>query len=351
MTFGQPLFLWAFFLLPLILIFMWWAEQQRKSALARLGNVALVTRLSATVNWRGRRWQSVFFFLAIMLLIIALARPQWGSQVQVVEQEGLQVMVALDVSQSMLAEDLKPNRLIRAKQEISDLMTRLKGDELGLVLFSGASFIQFPLTSDYDTARAFLDNAEPRVISRPGTVIGEAIRTAMSGFDPQRTSQKVIVIMTDGEDHETNPLAVAQEAAEEGAIIYTIGFGSAEGAPIPESRDAEGQLTGYKKDLQGNVVLSKLDDATLRQIAQATDGRYFNAKADGSELDELVSHLSVLQTERLERRVKTQKVERYQLFLLAAILALFARELIPERVTVKKPVQSTTELRTVGTNR
>ena len=331
MTFAQPLFFVAFALLPLILLFMWWTEYERKTALARLGNPVLIRRLAATVNWRGRFWRRVLWLLAVILLIIALVRPQWGSEVQVVEQEGLQVMVALDVSHSMLAEDLKPNRLTRAKQEISDLMTRLNGDEIGLVLFSGASFIQFPLTSDYDTARSFLDHAEPGVISRPGTVIGEAIQTALRGFDAQRTSQKVIVIMTDGEDHETNPLGVAQEAAKEGAIIYTIGFGSAQGAPIPEF--IEGNLTGYKKDQQGNVVLSQLDDSTLRQIAQVTKGLYFAAQADGSELDELVSNLRRLQTERLESRFQTTKIERFQWFLFVAVLALLLRELIAERVS------------------
>jgi len=330
MTFAQPLFFATFALLPLILLFMWWTDYERKAALARLGNPALIRRLAATVNWRGRRWRSGLWLLAIVLLIIALVRPQWGREVQVVEQEGLQVMVALDVSHSMLAEDLKPNRLIRAKQEISDLMTRFYlNHEIGLVLFSGASFIQFPLTSDYDTARSFLDHAQPGVISRPGTVIGEAIQTAMSGFDAKRKSQKVIVIMTDGEDHETNPLSVAQEVAKEGAIIYTIGFGSAQGAPIPEF--IEGTLTGYKKDQQGNVVLSKLDDTTLRQIAQATNGRYFTAQADGSELDELVGDLKRLQTERLESRFQTTKIERFQWFLFVAVLALLVRELIAER--------------------
>lgn len=331
MTFAQPLFLAAFALLPFILLLMWWTERERKAALARLGNPALIRRLAATVNSSGRRWRSGLWLLAIILLIIALVRPQWGSEVQVVEQEGLQVMVALDVSQSMLAEDLKPNRLIRAKQEISDLMTRLNGDEIGLVLFSGASFIQFPLTSDYDTARSFLDHAEPGVISRPGTVIGEAIQTAMSGFDAKRKSQKVIVIMTDGEDHETNPLGVAQEVAKEGAIIYTIGFGSAQGAPIPEF--IEGNLAGYKEDQQGNVVLSKLDDTTLRQISQSTNGRYFTAQADGGELDELVRDLKRLQTERLESRFQTTKIERFQWFLFVAVLALLLRELIAERVS------------------
>lgn len=335
MSIAQPQFLLAFILLPALLLFVIWATRRRQAALARLGDLPLIKRLSATVNWRGRRWQTRLWFLALMLLLIALARPQWGSEVQVVEQEGIQVMVALDVSQSMLAEDLKPNRLARAKQEIADLMARLDGDEVGLVLFSGASFIQFPLTSDYDTARAFLDNAQPGIISRPGTVIGEAIDTAMAGFDSLRNNQKVILIMTDGEDHQTEPITKAQKAADEGVIIYTIGFGSPQGEPIPEY-NRQGEMRGYKKDQQGNIILSKLDEVTLQEIAQTTNGSYFRAQASGSELDALVSQLDTLQTGRLESRFQTQKIERFQLFLLPAIIALLISELIPERIKGKR---------------
>jgi Ca-activated chloride channel family protein len=280
------------------------------------------------------------WFLAFASLLIALTRPQWGNQVQVVEQAGVQVMVVLDVSTSMLAEDLKPNRLTRAKLEISDLMAKLNGNEIGLALFSGASFIQFPLTSDYDTARAFLDNAWPGVISRPGTAIGDAIDTAMGGFDPQRNSQKVIVIMTDGEDHEADPVAVAQQAAENGAIIYAIGFGSGQGEPIPEFEPG-GQRTGYKRDENGEVVLSRLDEVTLQQIALATSGRYLRAAADGSELDELVSELEDLQSEQLESRFETLRIERFQWFLLVGFLALLVAQFIPDRkgtVRLKTPL-------------
>jgi Ca-activated chloride channel family protein len=305
------------------------------AALARLGQWPLMQQLSASVNWRGRRWQSVLWLAALTLLTIALARPQWGSQVQVVEQEGVQVMVALDVSKSMLAADLKPNRLARAKQEISDLMDHLQGDELGLTLFSGAAFIQFPLTSDYDTARAFLNNANPSVISRPGTAIGAAIQTAQSGFDPQRSSQKVIVILTDGEDHEADVLSVAKEAAQQHIIIYTIGFGSPQGEPIPEV-DAQGNVTGYKKDANGQTILSKLDEVALQQIALTTNGRYFRASADGSELDALASALNGLQKAQLESRFTVQKIERYPLFLALAILALVIHELIPDRILTTK---------------
>lgn len=248
-----------------------------------------------------------------------------------VEQQGIEVMVLLDVSQSMLAQDIKPDRLSRAKMEIADLMTRLGGDEIGLVLFSGASFIQFPLTSDYATARTFLDNARPEVISKPGTNIGEAISTAMSGFDYNRSSQKVVVIITDGEDHEAGSLEMAQVAADQGIKLYTIGFGSPQGEPIPEY-NAQGEVIGYKKDQQGEVVLSSLDEATLQQIAQIGSGQYFRATADGGELGALVSELNTLQKGELSSQIETWGIERFQNFLIIALAALIAIEFIPDRV-------------------
>ena len=208
---------------------------------------------------------------ALALLIIALARPQWGETKQSVAQKGVQVMVALDVSKSMLAQDLKPDRLTRAKMEINELMNHLNGDEVGLTVFSGASFVLFPLTSDYNTARSFLDSAHPGIISRPGTAIGEALHTAMRGFDDARNSQKVIVVMTDGEDNQADVEAAAQEAAKAGVMVYTIGFGSSTGDVIPEY-DAAGNQVGVKKDKSGQTVVSTLNEQALRDIAATTGG-------------------------------------------------------------------------------
>jgi len=314
-----------------MILFVLWAARRREAALARLGNPDLVRRLTSSVNSRGRRWRTVLWFVALTALIISLARPQWGSEAQVVKQQGIEVMVALDVSNSMLAQDVKPDRLSRAKLEIADLMTRLGGDEIGLVLFSGASFVQFPLTSDYATARTFLDNARPEVISKPGTNIGDAIRTAMSGYDYNRASQKVILLITDGEDHEADTLDVAQQAADQGIILYTIGFGSPQGEPIPEY-NAQGEVVGYKRDQGGEVVLSKLDETTLQKIAQIGSGKYYRATADGSELGALVSELNTLQKGELANQIETWGIDRFQGFLAVALVALIAMELIPDRV-------------------
>lgn len=333
MQFAQPQFLFiGFIILPAIIVFTWWARRQQKQALNRLGDQALITRLSANINWSGRRWQTILQLTALAFLIVALARPQWGSEVREIEQEGLQVVVALDVSQSMLAEDVKPTRLERAKLEIRDLTERLDGDEIGLVLFSGASFVQVPLTSDYLTALNYLESADPTVISRPGTVIGEAIRTAMTGFDDELNNQKVLIVMTDGEDHETDPLAAAQEAADDGVLIYTIGFGTPEGQPVPETNQY-GEITGYKRDQNGAVVLSKLDERTLQEIAKTGNGQYYRAAADGRELDNLLSEIDGLQRAQLQTRFETTYIERFQIFLALALASMILAELIPDRKT------------------
>ena len=335
MTFGQPFYLAGLLLVPLAIFFMIVAEQQRQRAISRIGQPGLIEQLSLRVNRRGRRLRNILWIISLIALLISLSRPQWGEIDHVVEQQGVQVMVALDVSDSMLAEDMRPDRLTRAKLEITDLMTRLEGDELGLVLFSGASFIQFPLTSDYNTARAFLDTASTNIISRPGTVIGDAIRTAMRGFDPNRSSQKVIVVVTDGEDSETDPIAAAQAAADEDVIIYTIGFGLEDGVPIPEF-DAYGQQVGFKTDANGEVVLSRIDEDMLSDIAQTTGGTYFRATADGSELDALAAELNRLQQGDIQSRETISRIEHFQLFVAVAIGLMILSELIPNSVVSQK---------------
>jgi Ca-activated chloride channel family protein len=227
--------------------------------------------------------------------------------------------------------------------EIADLMTRLGGDEIGLVLFSGASFVQFPLTSDYATALTFLDNARPEVISRPGTAIGDALRTAIAGFDMSRASQKVILLITDGEDHGGDVLAMAETAAQQGIMLYTIGFGSPQGEPIPQY-DAQGKVIGYKQDQQGDVVLSKLDEATLQQIAEIGGGQYYRAGASGSELTALVSELNTLQKSELSSQLEILGIERYQPFLLAALALMISMELIPDRIIGRKTSRKRTAM-------
>jgi Ca-activated chloride channel family protein len=331
MDFAQPLYLTCFIPLLLLAGLFYWLARHKAAAIARLGAPELLARLSATVNHAGRRWKNRLWFAAMIFLVVTLARPRWGNQVEYVERRGVEIMVALDVSESMLAEDLKPNRLARAKLEITELMDRLEGNALGLVLFSGAAFVQFPLTSDFATARMFLESARPGLISRPGTAIAQAINIAVTGFNEDRATQKAIILLTDGENQEGDAPEAAQAAADQGIIIYAIGFGSPNGEPIPQY-NPQGDLVGYKKDQNGEVVLSRLDENTLQQLALLTNGRYFRAVPDGREIGQLTTEIDRLQTGELESRFETRRVERFQWFLGIAFLALFVVELIPERI-------------------
>ncbi|MEZ4560128.1 MAG: VWA domain-containing protein [Caldilineaceae bacterium] len=297
MTFGAPIYLYALLIVvPAMGLLILWAQQRRRRAMQRLGNPVLVKRLAAGVNWQGRYWKNLLWLISLALLLFALARPQWGEQVQEIERQGVQIMVALDVSQSMLAQDVKPSRLERAKLEISDLMSRLGGDEIGLVLFSGASFIQFPLTSDYNTARTFLDGARPGVISKPGTNIADAVRTAMSGFDDNSTSQRIIVLITDGEAHEAGTVNAVRQAAEEGVVFYTIGFGS------PESTHPRLRRAGQSDRRQGRRAGQRGNLAWMRRRCKDRErGQrpiFPRASAGGGELDTLVDSLEQLRRAR-----------------------------------------------------
>ncbi len=334
MTFGSPQYLYALIALPVMIVFLRWAFARRDASVRRMGDPALIERLSGAVNRGMRRRRLILWFIGLALIIFSLARPQWGSDVQIVEHRGVQVMVALDVSPSMLAQDLKPTRLDRAKLEITDLMSRLTGDEVGIVLFSGASFIQFPLTFDYATAKTYLRHASPASITRQGTVIEDAIETAMTGFNEERVSQKIIVIMTDGENHEGDPVGAAREAADQGAVIYTVGFGSPEGEPIPDY-DAQGNVIGYQEDNQGRVVISRLDEATLQQVAHAGGGKYFRAAERGA-IAGLANEIQSFQDESLESEFNRKQIERFQIFLLAGVISLALAELMTDRFSFRR---------------
>ncbi len=332
MTFAAPQYLYALIALPALMAFVWWAFSRRAATVRRIGDPALIERLSLAVNRGMRRRRLVLWFIGVALIIFALARPQWGSDVQIVEQRGVQVMVALDISLSMLAQDLKPSRLERAKLEIDDMMSKLTGDEVGIVLFSGSSFIQFPMTFDYATARTYLRHANPSIISRQGTVIEKAIRTSLTGFSEERASQKIIVVMTDGENHEGDPVAAASEALEQGAVVYTVGFGSPEGEPLPIF-DPAGNVSGYRQDDQGQVILSRLDEATLQRVAEAGGGKYFRA-VDRGAIEGLVDEIESFQDESFQSEFNRTNIERFQIFLLAGVLSLVLAEVMSDRLSI-----------------
>ena len=332
MTFGSPQFLVLLAAVPVAVGLVAWAFYARRRALARFGDPALVRRLIGSTNNPGRLARSVLMIAALALAVLAAARPQWGETEQVVERHGVQLMVALDISRSMLAEDIRPNRLERAKLEAADLLERLHGDEVGLVLFSGAAFIQFPLTFDYPTARTFLDRADTEMIARQGTVLDEAISVSMVGLDNDRAGHKAIVIISDGEDdrQESDYVRAADRAADAGLTVYTIGVGTTDGEPIP-IKDAWGNFVDHQKDGDGNMVLSRINEDVLRSVAEAGGGRYVLAGGSTSAAAVIAEELDNLEKTVVESEITNTRVERFQWFVGGAILLLIASQLIPER--------------------
>ncbi len=330
MSFGQPNFLWGLWLIPLLIIFDIVTTRFKRRALERVGDARLIAALSARTSRGKQRVKTWLIIAGIFFVVIALARPQWGTHVELVQQQGIEIMVVLDTSTSMIAEDIPPNRLERAKLEIEELIDRLAGVQIGLVVFSGASFVQFPTTSDVDAAKLFLRSAEAGMVSQPGTAIGDAIRTAMHSFNTKELKYKTIILLTDGEDHDTDPIGAARAAAEEGITIFPIGFGSAQGEPIPVHNE-QGEVIGFKQDKNGQTVLSHLDERTLQEMARITGGQYFRATASGAEIDEIARRLEELDRKELEEKLLVQRVERYQLPVALALVALVGDLLLTDR--------------------
>ena len=337
MTFQNAQYLILLAALPVAVAIIALSIRRRTDSMRRIGDHDLVTRLARTANTRGRMVRRVLILAALGLAVVALARPQWGESSQIVERRGIQLIVALDISKSMLAEDLKPNRLERAKFVISDLIGHLTGDEFGLVIFSGSAFVQFPLTFDYATARTFLATSSPRMIATQGTAIARAIEVSMGGFDSKRLSQKVIVIVSDGENHEEGALEAAHKAAEEGAVIFTVGVGTSEGHTIPDV-DPFGEVRGPLTDRQGNLVVSRMNEMVLRQIAVEGGGKFYAESASTAEL--LAQELNTLQEAASDAELQSRKVERFQIFAVVAILLLIAAELVSERRSIAPPVRA-----------
>jgi Ca-activated chloride channel homolog len=328
--FGSQALLLGYVLVPLLAVFFWYAARWRRRSVARFGDVPLMRRLSESVSRRARAIKMVLTLLSIACLVTALARPQFGTRVETVTRKGQDVMVAIDVSTSMLAEDIVPNRLAKAKHTVGSLIGRLRGDRVGLVAFAGEAFVQSPLTVDYAAAMMFLNAIEPDIIPVAGTDLGAALDVALRGFDDTDQDYRVLVVMTDGEDHEAGIEEQVRRAKENGVRIFTVGFGSPEGVPIPQF-DATGARTGFKRDENGDVVTSRLDEATLRQIADATGGRYFRASASESELDDLIEEIAAEEGRELEAREVTQFDEQYQIFLGMALAFLVLEVLVSDR--------------------
>jgi Ca-activated chloride channel family protein len=330
LKFENPLLLHLLWGALFLLFFFVAVLRYKKKLMHRFGNPEILEKLVGNFSPGLRNLKMALIILAYISLIIALANPQIGTKTEEVKREGIDVMVALDVSTSMLAEDIKPNRLEKAKHEVSKLIELLQGDRIGIVAFSGMAHVQCPLTLDYSAARLFLSIIDTDLIPQPGTAIGDAIRTAIKSFNSEERKHKVLILITDGEDHQSKAMEAAEEAEQEGVIIYTVGIGSPQGVPIPVY-DRSGNQSGFKKDRSGSVVTTKLDVTTLQKIAYQTSGKYYLASSGEAELEEIYDEIATLEKKELVSRQFSQYEDRFQIFLIIGFVLILLEFIIPER--------------------
>lgn len=330
MKFANFTYLHLLWLFLALIVFYAYIFRRNNRLLAKWGDLPLVNKLISTVSFTKRKWKVTLLLSGILCIIITLAQPQWGYHWEDLKRKGIDIIISLDTSKSMLADDIKPNRLAAAKLEIEDLLKVLNGDRIGLVTFAGTSFLQCPLTLDYGAFRLFLDNVDTELIPQPGTDIGGAIRKAVSAFGKESKKHRAIILITDGEDHTGSLENAAQEAKNQGIPIYVIGIGSKEGTPIPIV-DAEGNKS-YLKDRKGNIVLSKLDDINLKKTALATGGAYIDAGSGSMALDKIYTErIAKLEKQELESTRRKIYENRFQWPLIIALALLVLEGLINER--------------------
>ena len=315
--FATPEYFYLLLILPLLWGVHLLSARARRRAIERFGDPATVSELMPEASTARPRYKFVLFSAAV-LLVVALARPQFGSKLKEVTRTGIEMMLAVDVSNSMLAQDFEPSRLERTKFAIDRLTQQLEQDRIGLIVFAGDAYMQLPITSDYVAARSFAAQISPTMVSKQGTAIGAAIDLAASSFSSGSEGSRVIVVISDGENHEDDALAAAKAAAEKGIRIYTIGIGTPEGAPI--SIDGE-----FIKDEQGDMVVSKLDEQMLEQIALTTGGAYIRATNRSLGLDEIVQKINEVEKKELTSTVFEDFNEQYQ-YLIGLALALLLLE-------------------------
>lgn len=318
--FANPKFLYLILLIPLFIIVYVIKRVTRNKRISKFGNVALVKELMPSYS-TAKGWVKIILFsLAFLFFVIGLSRPQIGAKLKEHKSKGAEIIIALDVSNSMLAKDYSPNRLERAKLAVSRLTDRLRNDRIGLVLFAGTSFIQIPITSDYVSTKMFLNNISTSSIPVQGTAIGDAINTSIRAFSAQSEKSRAIIVITDGENHEDNPISAAKQAASMGIKVYTIGVGTTEGQPISINGD-------LLKDANGNIVVTKLDDRTLKEIAAAGNGAYIHAGNEEFGLNPIIDDIRKLDDEEFRSVVFEEFDEQYMYFFGIA-LVLFVVELL-----------------------
>jgi len=332
MVFLTPHALWLLLLFPIVVLLIVQTTRARQHHIEQIGDSHLVDDLLITTNGRARWVKVSLWSVAFICTIMAVARPAWGIAEDLIEAEGIAIIVVLDVSASMDAQDIAPSRLERAKLAARELFIGSEGNQLGLVLFAGSAFVQLPLTTDHNSAITFLNAASSRSISRQGTALADALQLAVDSFDTRISADGVIVVLSDGENHEGDPLLVIQEAAVANIAVHVIGYGDPlGGAPIPILEPDGTFANAYKNDSAGNLVLTRLDEGILRGIALATGGTYQQASESGIEVVNLLNEVNQLERGIIDQQRQIRRVERYGWFVAMALLALAASTFVDER--------------------
>ncbi|MFZ1730640.1 MAG: VWA domain-containing protein [Bacteroidota bacterium] len=326
--FAHPEYFIYMLLLPGIAAALWFAWFLKKRSIRAYGDqrsiYALVDRRSRVKYWlRGG-----ILLLAFAVLVTAYANPLIGTKFEEVTRSGIDLIVAIDVSASMRAEDIQPNRISAARKELQNLINNLKGDRIGIIVFSGDAYTQLPLTADYSAALMLTDVIDAGMAPTPGTAIGSAIELARESFKKEEGKYKALVIITDGENHEDDPISAAKEAAAEGIVIHAIGMGSLEGAPIPLSEN--GSQQGYKKDNEGSLLLSRLDAETLKKMATATGGTFTQALSGRDNLATVFDQIERMEKKEFGTKQFTDYEDRFQYLLLLGLLLLISELFLSE---------------------
>ncbi len=320
--------LYALLIIPVLIFFFIMAMLYRRRVIKQFGESRLVAQLMPQLAKYKHTVKFIFLALAMSLLCVAYANPQWGTKKEKVRQKSSDVFIALDVSESMNAQDLPPSRIDRAKRFMQQLIQELKGERIGTIVFAGNAYLQMPLTADYSSAVMFTKTANTRMVPTQGTAIGDAIRLATQSYDESGKFHKALIIITDGENHDQDALDQAKIAAEQGILIFTIGVGTSGGAPIPTF---ENGTSTYKKDKQGATVMSKLNENMLSSLAAAGNGKYYNITKGEQVIETLQNYIQALEKQEFEQRTFSEYESYFQWFLAAALLFLLIEFLLSYR--------------------
>ncbi len=326
--FAHPEYFYFLLVIPVFFVLFIISRINRSRSLRKFGNNDIIAQLMPSVSTSRPIIKFILWMLALGFIITALAQPQFGSKLLTSKRKGVELIIALDVSNSMMAEDIKPNRLERAKRAIAKLTERLRDDKLGLIVFAGQAFVQLPITTDYVSAKLFLDAINTSIVPVQGTAIGAAITMATKSFSPNFAGSKAIIVITDGENHEDDAVGAAKTAQEAKIVVHTIGMGLPQGAPIPVGPEGS---SDFLKDKSNNIVVTKLDESMLTQISSAGNGTYIRANNAEVGLNNLFNEIEKMEKSEMDSREYSEYDDQFPLFLTLALVMILIDFLILDR--------------------